>query len=67
LRGVRRQLRTDAASAEDGYNDLLRGLNHKPFASLEGLRNIQRLMKVRSPKVGEVKVDPYGQPRGAES
>ena len=57
MRGVRRRLRTDAAGGEDGYQDLLRGVDRKPFASLEGLRNIQRLMKIRSPKVGEVKVE----------
>jgi hypothetical protein len=52
-----RRLRTDAAAAEEGYQDLLRGVDRKPFPSLDGLRNTQRLMKVRTPKVGEVNVE----------
>lgn len=52
-----RRLRVDAVAAEEGYQDLLRGVDRKPFPSVEGLRNVQRLMKPRSPKVGEVKVE----------
>ncbi|HEX9143109.1 MAG TPA: ABC transporter substrate-binding protein [Candidatus Binatia bacterium] len=52
-----RRLRVDAVAAEEGYQDLLRGVDRKPFPSVEGLRNVQRLMKLRSPKVGEVKVE----------
>lgn len=33
------------------------GLERKPFPSLEGLRNIQRLMKLRNPKVEKLKVE----------
>jgi ABC-type nitrate/sulfonate/bicarbonate transport system substrate-binding protein len=51
------RLRVNPASAEEGYQDLLRGVDRKPFPSLEGLRNTQRLMKITSPKVGEVKVE----------
>jgi ABC-type nitrate/sulfonate/bicarbonate transport system substrate-binding protein len=51
------RLRVDAAAAEEGYQDLLRGVDRKPFPSLEGLRNTQRLMRIRNPKVGEVKVE----------
>jgi hypothetical protein len=36
---------------------LIRGIDRRPFPSLEGLRNIQRLMKVRSPKIGEVRAE----------
>jgi len=56
LKTLMSRLRVSAA-AEEGYQDLLRGVDRKPFPSLEGLRNTQRLMKVRSPKVGEVKVE----------
>jgi ABC-type nitrate/sulfonate/bicarbonate transport system substrate-binding protein len=52
-----RKLRVDAAAAEEGYLDLVRGIDRRPFPSLEGLRNIQRLMKTRSPKVGEIKAE----------
>ncbi len=52
-----RRLRVDAAAAEEGYADMLRGVDRKPFASLEGMRNLQRLLKPRNPKIAEVKVE----------
>lgn len=57
MKTIMRHLKVDAAAAEEGYQDLLRGVDRKPFPSLDGLRNVQRLMKVRSPKVGEIKVE----------
>ena len=57
IKTLMRRLRTDAAGAEDGYIDLLRGVDRKPLASLEGLRNLQRLLKSRNPKIGELKVE----------
>jgi ABC-type nitrate/sulfonate/bicarbonate transport system substrate-binding protein len=57
LRSLMRQLRTDAAGAEDGYLDLTRGVDRKPIPSVEGLRNVQRLLKTRNPKVGDVKLE----------
>jgi len=50
-----RNLKIDSAAAEDAYLDLIRGVDRKPFASLEGLRNMQRMLKLRNPKIGEVK------------
>ncbi len=35
----------------------LRGVDCKPFASLEDMRNLQRLLKPRNPKIGDVKVE----------
>ena len=55
LKTLMRHLKVDAAAAEEGYQDLLRGVDRKPFPSLEGMRNTQRLMKIRTPKVGEKK------------
>jgi hypothetical protein len=52
-----RRLKADQNSAEEGYEDMLRALDRKPFPSLEGLRNAQRLMKLRNPKLGELKVE----------
>jgi NitT/TauT family transport system substrate-binding protein len=52
-----RRMRTDAAGAEDGYLDLVRGVDRKPSASLEGMRNLQRLLKPRNPKIAELKVE----------
>jgi ABC-type nitrate/sulfonate/bicarbonate transport system substrate-binding protein len=47
---------SDPAEAEEGYQDLLT-LERKPFPSVEGLRNMQRLMKIGNPKLGNVKVE----------
>ncbi len=52
-----RRLKIDATSAEEGYADLQRAIDRKPDPSPEGLRTVQRLMKIRSPKVGEIKVE----------
>jgi ABC-type nitrate/sulfonate/bicarbonate transport system substrate-binding protein len=52
-----RRLKIDAGAAEEGYADLQRAIDRKPDPSPEGLRNVQRLMKLRSPKVGEIKVE----------
>lgn len=52
-----RRLRVDAAAAEEGYTDMLRGVDRKPFASLEGMRNLHRLLRPRNPKIAEVKVE----------
>ena len=57
IRTFMRRLRIDAATAEEGYADLNRAIDRKPYASPEALRNVQRLMALRNPKVGEVKVD----------
>ncbi len=57
LKTLARWLKVDASGAEDAYLDLVRGVDRKPFASLEGLRNAQRLLRSRNPKVGEVKAE----------
>ncbi len=57
IRTFIRRLRTDAAAAEEGYADLHRAMDRKPYPAPEGLRNVQRLMALRSPKVGEVKIE----------
>jgi ABC-type nitrate/sulfonate/bicarbonate transport system substrate-binding protein len=57
IRTFMRRLKTDAAAAEEGYADLHRAIDRKPYPSVDGLRNVQRLMKLRSPKVGEIKIE----------
>jgi ABC-type nitrate/sulfonate/bicarbonate transport system substrate-binding protein len=57
LKTLMKRLKTDAAGAEEGYQDLLRGVDRKPFPSIEGMRNIQRMLKPRSPKIGEIKTE----------
>ena len=48
---------TDPAVAEDTLQDLLKRLDKKPIPSIQGLRNIQRFLQTRNPKVGEVKLE----------
>jgi len=45
--------------AEDGYQELLTrgGLEKKPHPSLEGARNVKRLMLGSNPCVGEIKLE----------
>ena len=57
IKTLMRRLEIDAGAAEEGYADLQRAIDRKPDPSPEGLRNVQRLMKIRSPKVGEIKVE----------
>ncbi len=58
LKTIMQHLRiTDPAGAEEGYQDLLTGLEKKPFPSIEGLRNTQRLLKPRNPKLETIKVE----------
>lgn len=47
----------DAASAEEGYQDVINGVERKPFPVVDGLRNIQRLMKLRNPAIEKFKVE----------
>ncbi len=46
---------TDPATAEQGYADFVKTVDRKPYPSLDGFRNIQRLMKLRNPKLEKVK------------
>ena len=54
---------TDAAAAEEGYQDLLIGIERKPYPSVEALRNIQKLMSQMNPKVAAVRVEEIVEPR----
>ncbi len=47
----------DPASAEEGYLDVINGVERKPFPTVDGLRNIQRLMKLRNPAIEKFKVE----------
>lgn len=57
IKTIMKRLKTTAADAEEGYQDLLKGVDRKPFPSLDGLRNVQRMLKTRNPKIGEVKAE----------
>jgi ABC-type nitrate/sulfonate/bicarbonate transport system substrate-binding protein len=54
---ISKRLRITAQEAEEGYKDMLLGLERRPFPSVDGLKNIQRLMKARNPRMAELKVE----------
>src|SRR4029453_5040931 len=54
---ARRLKVSNPALAEQGYQDLLRATDRKPYPSLEGLNNVQRLMKQRNPAVADLKAE----------
>jgi NitT/TauT family transport system substrate-binding protein len=48
---------TDPAAANDGYEDYVRRTDQRAFVMIDGLKNIQRFMKLRNPKIGEISLD----------
>jgi hypothetical protein len=48
-------LRITEKDAEEGYKDMVNGLDRKPYASPAGVTNVVRLMKRTNPKVENVK------------
>jgi NitT/TauT family transport system substrate-binding protein len=54
---LKKYLRINDHEAEEGYKDVITGLDRKPHANLDGLRNVQRLMKLRNSAVEKVKVE----------
>ena len=58
LETISRRLKiSNPALAEQGYQDLLRATDRKPYPAVEGLSNVQRLMKLRNPTVGDLKAE----------
>lgn len=45
---------SDPAPAEEGHGDLAKDFELKPYPSLEGMKNMQRLMATQNPKLAEV-------------
>src|SRR5215470_1020476 len=54
---MRRFQISDATVAEEGYQDYLTSVERKPIPSLDGLRNIRRLLAVLNPKASSVKIE----------
>ena len=54
---MRRLQISDTKVSEEGYQDLLTSIERKPFPSLDGLRNIRRLMATQNPKAANVKIE----------
>jgi len=57
LKLMQRRLRINERDAEEGFTDMLIGMDKKPIPSMDGLRNIHRLMRQRNPKLAELKVE----------
>ena len=47
----------DTLTAEEGYQDTVRTLARKPHPAVEGMRNVQRLLKTQNPRIAEVNVE----------
>jgi ABC-type nitrate/sulfonate/bicarbonate transport system substrate-binding protein len=47
----------DAVTAEEGYNDLVRTMARKPFPTIAGMRNVQRLLKTQNPRIGDINIE----------
>lgn len=54
---------SDPNIADDGYQDHLLTLNRKPYPSIDGLRNAQRLMAQQSPKIAALNVEQLAEAR----
>jgi NitT/TauT family transport system substrate-binding protein len=54
---MRRFQISDSNVAEEGYQDYLTSVERRPYPSLDGLRNIKRLMATQNPKVANVKIE----------
>jgi hypothetical protein len=48
---------TDPMAANDGYDDYVRRTDRRAFVVADGLKNIQRFMKLRNPKIGDINLD----------
>lgn len=48
---------TDPVATNDGYEDYVRRIDKKGFVVLDGLKNIQRFMKLRNPKIGDINLE----------
>jgi ABC-type nitrate/sulfonate/bicarbonate transport system substrate-binding protein len=54
---MRRFQISDPAVGEEGYQDYLTSVERKPIPSLDGMRNIRRLMALLNPKAAGVKIE----------
>jgi NitT/TauT family transport system substrate-binding protein len=57
LKILQKYLRVSEKDAEEGYKDMVTGLDRKPYANPAGVTNVVRLMKRTNPKVESVKAE----------
>ncbi len=55
LKILQKYLRISEKDAEEGYRDMVTGLDRKPYANPAGATNVIRLMKRSNPKIESVK------------
>src|SRR5262245_19780504 len=48
---------SDAGALADGYDDYVTGVVRKPYVGVDGLKNIQRFMKLRNPKIADLNLE----------
>jgi NitT/TauT family transport system substrate-binding protein len=53
---MRRLGSVDRTVAEDGLEDLIRRTDRKPYPSADGLKNVQRFMQSRNPKLAAINI-----------
>jgi len=44
----------DATPAEEGYAEVIKEFDPKPYPSLEGMKNMQRLLQTQNPRLGDL-------------
>jgi ABC-type nitrate/sulfonate/bicarbonate transport system substrate-binding protein len=47
----------ESLTAEEGYHDTVRSMARKPYPAVEGMRNVQRLLKTQNPRIAEINVN----------
>jgi ABC-type nitrate/sulfonate/bicarbonate transport system substrate-binding protein len=45
---------SDPALAEEGYADVVKEFERRPYPSLDGLKNMQRLLAMQNPKLAQI-------------
>ncbi|MBI1996359.1 MAG: ABC transporter substrate-binding protein [Deltaproteobacteria bacterium] len=53
---IMKHLKVRSDAAEESYKELPRTLERKPYVSIEGMQNIQRLMKLHNTRVAKIDV-----------
>ena len=48
---------TDPVAANDGYDDYVRRVDRRTYINIDGLKNVQRFMKLRNPKIAEINLE----------
>lgn len=54
---VKKMRLKETVTAEEGYQETVRTLARKPYPALQGMRNVQRLLKTQNPRIGDVNIE----------